>query len=444
MEARARRRGVRRPWAVAALTGLLAALAVLLPARRAAADGAPSALAPTVVLISLDGTRPADLDAPALPALARMAREGARAAMRPVHPTNTFPNHVSLVTGVSPERHGIVNNVFVDPERGRFRYEGDPAWLEAEPLWSILAGHGVPSASFYWVGSEGAWRNGRGPADWRPFSSRTGEAEKVDQILRWLERPAPERPRLVTAWFHGADGAGHRHGPGSEEAREALRAQDAQLARLLAALDAGERWPETTVIVVSDHGMHAVERSVDLQAALDDAGAEGRVHGGGGFVTVTLEDPAADLDAALAAARALGLEAWARGRGPEGLASRHPRFGDLVAMAPPGTAISRGGLLGRLRATLLGGSHGHRPDAPSMAAVFLALGRGVAPGARPGPVHVLDVAPTVLTLLGLPVPESMEGRPVALDGAGPRPAAAAPPSDPPPPEPGRRPEKEPR
>jgi len=379
---------------------------------------APALAAPTVVLISMDGTRPADLDEVELPALTRMAREGARAdRLVPVYPANTFPNHVTLVTGVSPERHGIVNNVFVDPERGRYRYDGDPTWLEAEPLWSILAAHGMTSAAYYWVGSEGAWRSGRGPADWRPFSTRTRESEKVDQILKWLDRPEAERPSLVTVWFHGADGAAHRHGPGAPEVAETLRVQDAQLGRLFGALDAQGRWGETTVIVVSDHGMTRVEHTVDLAGALDEADIAAQVHGGGGFATVTLDDADGDLEHAVAVARGLGLEAWARGEGPPGLESRNPRFGDLVVMAPLGTAISAEGLLGRLRAALMGGGHGYRPDEPAMGGIFLTLGRGVGAGFDPGEVRALDVAPTVLTLLGLPVPDSMEGRPIPLDAS---------------------------
>lgn len=378
------------------------------------AHAAAALAAPTVLLISLDGTRPADLDAIDLPALARMAREGARAErLVPVFPSNTFPNHVTLVTGVSPERHGIVNNVFVDPVRGRFHYDGDPTWLEAEPLWSLLASHGLPSASYHWVGSEGAWSSGRGPDAWRPFSSRTREHEKVDQLVKWLDLPEAERPRLLTAWFHGADGAAHRHGPGAPEVAETLRTQDTQLARLLRHLDAKGRWGETTVLVVSDHGMHAIERSLDLRAALGEAGVAGQVHGGGGFATVTLDEPG-DADAALAAARGLGLEAWRRGQGPPGLEARNPRFGDVVVMAPPGAVIAAAGLLGRLRASLMGGAHGYRPELPSMGGIFLALGRGVGAGTNPGEVRALDVAPTVLSLLGLPVPSAMEGRPIDL------------------------------
>ena len=89
---------------------LAAALSVL-------AEEQPTRAPSTVILVSLDGTRPADLGA--LPTLSKLAQIGLRAEeMTPVFPSNTFPNHVSLVTGVQPQKHGIVNNSFRDPARG--------------------------------------------------------------------------------------------------------------------------------------------------------------------------------------------------------------------------------------------------------------------------------------------------------------------------------------
>ena len=77
---------------------------------------------PAVVLISLDGTRPADLTPDRLPSLVALGEAGARAeGLVPVDPSNTFPNHVSLATGVLPEVHRLVNNSFVDPDRGPFQ-----------------------------------------------------------------------------------------------------------------------------------------------------------------------------------------------------------------------------------------------------------------------------------------------------------------------------------
>jgi hypothetical protein len=64
----------------------------------------------------------------------------------------------------------------------------------------------------------------------------------------------------------------------------------------------------------------------------------------------------------------------------------------------------------RLLGGLLGGStrSGHHDDAPD--GVFLAVGGGIRPGAAIGPASVLDVAPTLLYLLGLPVARDMRGR----------------------------------
>ena len=71
-------------------------------------------LKPTVILISLDGFRYDYLDKYRPPTLNKLAKEGVRAKwMIPSFPTKTFPNHYTMVTGLYPEHHGIVeNNVY--------------------------------------------------------------------------------------------------------------------------------------------------------------------------------------------------------------------------------------------------------------------------------------------------------------------------------------------
>ena len=100
-----------------------------------AADQDQRAAPPTVILISLDGTRPADVTAEATPSLVKLAVGGASAAgLVPVNPSNTFPSHVSLVTGVHPDEHRLVNNRFIDPDRGRFKRSAPHEWIESEPV----------------------------------------------------------------------------------------------------------------------------------------------------------------------------------------------------------------------------------------------------------------------------------------------------------------------
>lgn len=395
----------------------LAVLLALLAATTArAAD-------PTVILLSFDGTRPEV--AAKLAAFQRIATAGAWAdAMRPSFPSNTFPNHATLVTGVSPDRHGIVNNGFVDPARGRFDYAADPTWLEVEPLWSLVARAGVISASYHWVGSEGVWRSGLGPRHWKRFDTRVAERAKVEQILAWLDQTDPaERPRFVTAWFHGADGTSHRFGPDSAATTAALARQNEDLVALLDGITARGLLESTTLLVVSDHGMAETRRSVDLAAAFAGEKLGARVIGGGGFATVVLRgkrDPEARADRVVAIARRIGLEAWRRGACPPEYSCANPRFGDAVVVAPLGVEIARRNGAQRwlsrvgLGGLAMRGVHGHRPELAEMAALFGAVGRGVAPGARLGTVRAVDVAPTVLSLLELPLPAWMEGRPIPL------------------------------
>ena len=75
---------------------------------------------PLVILVGVDGFRPDYLDRGVTPTLGGLRADGAFAAMRPSFPSVTFPNHYTLVTGLHPDRHGIVNNTMADVDLGRF------------------------------------------------------------------------------------------------------------------------------------------------------------------------------------------------------------------------------------------------------------------------------------------------------------------------------------
>jgi predicted AlkP superfamily pyrophosphatase or phosphodiesterase len=381
---------------------------------------APASAAPTVILLSWDGMRHDGPERADAPALQRLLREGARAErLIPVFPPNTFPGHVSLATGTHPDRHGILDNRFFDRERGRYDMSDDPSWIEAEPLWVTAERQGVPAATYFWVGSEDDWRGVGARYRMAPFDSGVGEGRKVDQILRWLDLPEPERPRLIMAWWHGADRAGHLHGPDDERVAEALREQARHLARLLEGIDARDGWRETTLLLVSDHGMTAVAGEVPLRAALEESGVDVRKAGSSSLAHLFLADPAdrprlerrlRDLD---------HVTPIARESLPAELRLDHPtRTGDLVVQPDAGYVFRDGPLRQRLWRRVrrwLGwhtGMHGFDPEHPDMGGVFLAMGRGVPAGLRLGAVHQIDVAPTVARLLGIEPPRDAEGAPI--------------------------------
>jgi predicted AlkP superfamily pyrophosphatase or phosphodiesterase len=388
----------------------LAAAILVLPSRAEMRLAAPP-YPPTVVLISLDGTRPADVTEALLPSLVALGREGARAgALVPVDPSNTFPNHVSLATGVRPDVHRIVNNSFIDPERGRFSRDEPNVWVESEPIWSIAERHGLPTTSFYWVGSEGPWSGGPGPRETRQFSSRTSEKTKVDQILKWLSTPDPTiRPRLITCWFHGADHAAHSSGPGTTAVAKALASQDTQIARLVREMETRGLFESTTLIFVSDHGMATVAARVNLGSRFRKAGLKLSLLGVGGFASAYFDEGKGTPEAvarAVEIARDAGLAAWPRSEAPADWHVDDVRFGDVVVRAPVGTAIVGS-------TTVFDGSHGYDAREPSMAGVLFARGRGVQAGTTIESVSNLAVAPTILRLLDLPVPIQMKEEPIA-------------------------------
>jgi predicted AlkP superfamily pyrophosphatase or phosphodiesterase len=388
---------------------------------------------PVVILLSWDGVRYDYLKRGDFPALARIQREGAQAEkLVTVFPSLTFPSHVSLATGANVEHHGIVANSFRDRVRGKFQYDNDASWLEAEPIWVSAERQGVRSAVFFWVGSETDWHGVGATYRKSPFDSHISESTKVEQILAWLDLPAERRPRLVLSWWHGADSVGHRDGPDSPKIAAALLEQDRALAALLAGLDARGAWPDTTLIIVSDHGMAPVSEPVDLSATLRAKGIEAELIPSNAIAHIWLADPSR-RQAAFAALRALpGVTVWAGDAVPESLHYAFPgRMGDLVAVTTPPRFFVASDTLQSVTMRARGvdqGAHGYDPALPEMGGLFLAVGRGVAKGARLPPVHAIDVAPSIARLLGIDAPRNSEGLPLPGLGSDLPPPRAAPPA----------------
>jgi predicted AlkP superfamily pyrophosphatase or phosphodiesterase len=251
----------------------LAALLLFITTAAARAAGADSPL----ILISLDGFRHDYCEK--YPEESRTLREmrtgGASArGLVPVFPSNTFPGHYSLVTGLHPARHGIVNNDFFDTERGAFFHYFQPgsfrdgSWWGGEPIWVTAERQGRRAAAHFWAGSEAAIAGVR-PTFWRPFDYTIPFARRLDEVSDWLRRPPAERPAIVAFYLEEVNGAGHRFGPASPEVAAAVRKVDGHIAEMRARLR--ELGLTPNFVVVSDHGMTAttVERVVVLDDILD-------------------------------------------------------------------------------------------------------------------------------------------------------------------------------
>ncbi len=211
-----------------------------------------------VVLVSLDGFRYDYAKIHSAHNLLAIGRRGASAplGMRPSYPSITFPNHITLVTGLLPEHSGIVWNSFYDPDtRKTYEYKknsGDGSFYNGTPLWSLAEANGMRSAAMFWPGSN-AEIAGRRPTFWADYLDKYDGEKRIDQVITWLQLPPAERPHFITLYFADTDHAGHDFGVDSPQLDEAVHHVDAlmgELSRRLRALHL-----PIDLIVTADHGM---------------------------------------------------------------------------------------------------------------------------------------------------------------------------------------------
>jgi len=380
---------------------------------------APAARA--LILVSIDGFRADYLDRGQTPTLAALAASGVRAqALRPSFPTLTFPNHYTLVTGLYPEHHGIVNNRMTDPaKRTTFVYKEaatveDPDWWGGEPIWVGAEKHGLRSATMFWPGSNVAIRGVR-PTYWKPFDTHYPPSQRVADVLAWLDLPPAERPRLLTLYFEQVDHAGHAFGPESREVDAALRRTDAALADLVAGLRQRGLEDAVDLVVVSDHGEAdtdpALRIFLDDIVPLDDLDV---VHYG---ILAGIEPRpgrSERVEAALLRPHP-HMRCWRKGEVPPRLHySASPRIPSLLCLADRGGVVSsrayeRSG--GRYSA----GEHGYDNDDPTMRALFIARGPAFRRGLVVPAFDNVHVYPLLAHLLGIP-PAPNDGDLAAVAG----------------------------
>ncbi len=378
-----------------------------------------------VVVLIFDGLSPAAVRAAPTPHLDRMAAEGASTlALRPEFPTLSLPNHFVLGTGCRPEHHGIVSNHFDDPERGIYNAKGDADWLvECELIHEVAEAQGVRSAALGTVGNSST-RRGRLATIAEPFREPPPTAsEQIDRVLELFETH-PELG-LITAYVTEPDSTGHAFGPDAPETLAVTAEVDAQIGRVLGAIDAGAFGESVTLIVTTDHGMvDAVNTMLNWHAILREAGVDGQAMGAGVVAHVYLDRPDERPEARAALSNGRFFDVIDPADPPPGVhVGASARSGDLILVAHPGywgadLAHVPWYLrwLGRFGSETLEverarGMHGYPVEADAgVNAVFFAWGEAVPAGVELSGMESVDVHPTVAALLGIEPGDPVDGQ----------------------------------
>jgi len=368
-----------------------------------------------VLLVSFDAFR---YDYPVIyntPNMNILAKDGIKAdRMISSFPTNTFPNHYSIATGLYPDHHGLINNSFPAPDLGMFYRMGDrqavenPAFYGGEPMWVTAQKQGLRAASFFWVGSE-APVGGMHPTYWKKYDESTGYGERIDTVMKWFSYSEERRPRLVTLYFDEPDATSHSFGPESEETKEVVESLDSLVGVIrgkIALLPFADR---VNLIVLSDHGMASVspEKYINLKSVVPDRMIES-ISGGNPVYLINPASGKADSVLLLINSTS-GVKAWRKSELPEKWHyGTHPRIPEIVVVADSSWSIGTRPSASRSR-----GAHGYDNQNPELYSIFYAAGPAFKKNRTLQELNNVDVYNIVCKILNLK-PAPNDGNPKVL------------------------------
>ena len=411
---------------------------------------------PLLVIVSVDGLRPdyvtaADAHGAKVPNLRKFLAQGTYAeGVTGTIPTVTYPSHTTLVTGVSPAKHGIWANTTFDPlqknYQGWYWYAED---IRVATLWDAAAKAGRTTAAIQWPVTVGAkitwnipeiWRAGtaedakllrvvatpgllaEASAEMGPYRGGIDTSVEADEVrgryAEWILEK--KKPGLLILHLTALDHIQHETMPFSEESLAVLERTDAIVGEVRAST---ERLApgRTFLAVVSDHGFVKYDQQVNLIGAFREAklftvNEKGNITDWeampwetGGSAAIVLKDPNNQVIAArtrqflakLSADPANGIDRVLEA-GELHKRGGYPNASFFVSLKPgwrTGSATT-GPVVARSKP---GGTHGELPDLPDLRAAFFLVGPGVPAGKNLGVIDMRDIAPTLAKQAGLPL-----------------------------------------
>jgi len=369
-----------------------------------------------VVIISLDGFRYDYIEKYQTPNLLDLINTGVRAErMIPAYPSKTFPNHISIVTGMYPSKHGIVHNKFYDRELNDVYRMGkafeQPKWMQGTPLWIHAVRNGMITANYFWAESDSTLE-GLSSTYSHHYDKKKPYQERIDQIIDWLKLPQEKRPTFITGYFSLVDSIGHQHGPDSQQVKEAVLTMDNYMGQLKSRLDT-ELDFKVNLVIVSDHGMIDIdyEKRV-VWPELNDFKNFKVVNGATQLMAYANESVnQSDIKALVTQLNAQSNNRFKAHKKQDLPKHTHyfnnDRVADIIVEAIPPFVFTSS----RKNYYPYKGTHGYDPDiVKEMGAIFIANGPNFKEGVTIPEFRNIHVFPALVDILGLPMPTNIDGK----------------------------------
>lgn len=392
------------------------------------------------ILISIDGLRPDFYleEKWPTPNLKALAKQGIQAkGMRPVVPSVTLPDHITMITGALPDKHGVHHNSIFDPAKWNGGRYLEASQIKVPTLWDAIKKAGGTSAALRWPVSFHA------PVDYCYVSAQYPEGNFPGNFLEEIETnvtgklKTQERttdfdyyrndlqladitsylirnykPTLITVHFSSTDHFQHEQGREGEKVYKAIAVADVCVGQLIEATKAAGIFDQTLFVIVGDHGFEDRHTQLAWNSLLIKEGLLSAEPDRGNWkacfhdqflmlrdkndketlakVRALLENQPANIRKLYRIVEREELDQY--GADPNAVLAVQPVEGvvcttrynhpDLVQSTP-------------------GGSHGLIPDRQNLYAGFIANGPGLRKGMTIPTLGMEDVAPHIAYLLGL-------------------------------------------
>lgn len=414
-----------------------------------------------LIVISVDALNSRDYEQiSALPNFRKLLDRGAYAReVEGVYPSLTYPAHTTIVTGVYPDKHGIVNNEVFQAGAGEMDWFWFKKYIRVPTLYDIAGETGMKTGALLWPatgradisynmpeikaheGQSQLWAvlsNGS-PLFLLDCQMRFGKLRKginqpeLDNFVTASAKHliVTKKPNILLIHLTDLDDHRHRYGTMSGEAQKALERQDERIGEIVqAAADAGI-YDQSTFIVLGDHGFLDFSRSISLNAvfrregliSVDSAGRlldwKAFLHSCDGSAYVYLKDGSGetrqkveqilmtlkkDVNSGIGevysredmAGLRTGGEADFMLEAREGYCFDNRWDGEFITTVMPGKTLS-----GKEPKVA---THGYLLNKPGYHTFFMMSGPGVKKGAVLQKIRLIDEAPTMAALLGLEMP----------------------------------------
>jgi len=374
-----------------------------------------------------------------------------------IYPSVTYPCHATIVTGNFPNRHGIVNNTFIQPGRISPDWYWHRRHIRGTTLYDEAKKAGMKTAALLWpvtakadidynmpeIFANRRWHhqipvslfNGS-PLYQLEMNSKFGHIRKglsqpeLDDFVlaATVETIKRKKPDLMLVHFVDLDSQRHMHGFSSKEAQDALYRHDQRLGEILDATKEAGIFEKTTFVLLGDHSALDESKVVKLNVLLKELGlihvnGAGKVTewkayckscDGSAYIYVNEENDidtkktVTELLSKLLLDQSNGIEKIITGQeanrmGADGTvfkmleAARGYYFSEVL----DGAYIEDVSEQDALSKKYTLACHGYSPEKADYHTVFFAAGKGIRPGISVRSMHLVDEGPTFARLLGL-------------------------------------------